>query len=303
MPVAVPASVPGALAALGAGVVDYAGLFPPAALDMATAVANHAAYRAADDAWLLGRFVVPVARLDEWRAAMAALPDGAARDGWRLSALLGADPAADCDVVRAFNAEAPWGAQVDVLEGRADTPDAIAALARMVPAGVTTYVELPHRDDPRDLVRALRVARLRAKLRTGGVVADAFPAPGEVVRFLRRCHEAAVPCKATAGLHHPLRGAYRLTYAADAPRAAMYGWVNVVAAAAAIADGHDDATAERLLLVDDPAALAIDDATLTLGDVTITRDALVTVRAAGMVAFGSCSFREPVDELQAIVAR
>jgi hypothetical protein len=300
---AVPATVPGALAALGAGVVDHAGLFPPAALDMATAVADHAAYRAADDAWLLGRFVVPVARLDEWRAAMAVLPDHAARDGWRLSALLGADPAADCDVVRAFNAEAPWGAQVDVLEGKAATPDAIAALARMVPAGVTCYVELPHRDDPRDLVRALRTARLRAKLRTGGIVADAFPTPGEIVRFLRRCHDAGVACKATAGLHHPLRGEYRLTYADDAARAPMYGWVNVVAAAAALADGHDDAVAERLLLVSDPDALTVDDEALTLAGVTIGRESLAAVRASGLIAFGSCSFREPVDELQAIVAR
>lgn len=298
-----PATGPGALAVLGAGVVDYAGLFPPAALDMATAVANHAAYRAADDAWMLGRFVVPVARLDEWRAAMHALPDDAARTGWRLSALLGADPAADCDVVRAFNADAPWGAQVDVLETKGATPATIAALARMVPSGVTCYVELPHRDDPRDLVRALRTARLRAKIRTGGVVADAFPTPHEIVRFLRRCHDAGVACKATAGLHHPLRGTYRLTYAPDAPQAPMYGWVNVVVATAAIADGHDDATAERLLTVDDPRALVIDDAHVSLAGVTITRDTLAHVRTNGMVAFGSCSFREPVDELQTIIAR
>ncbi|MCU0626869.1 MAG: hypothetical protein MUF21_10370, partial [Gemmatimonadaceae bacterium] len=62
-----------ALEALAAGVVDYAGLFPPASLDMPTAVANHAQYRASRDAWMLGRFVVPVSRLIEWRAAMATL--------------------------------------------------------------------------------------------------------------------------------------------------------------------------------------------------------------------------------------
>lgn len=297
-----PATLPGALTALGAGVVDYAGLFPPAALDMATAVANHARYRIAPDAWMLGRFVVPVARLGEWRAAMDALPAGAARDGWRLSALLGADAIAECDAVRAFNAEAPHGAQVDVLEGKAATPEAVAALARAVPAGVTCYVELPHRDDPRALVAAVREAGLRAKIRTGGVTADAFPSPAEIVRFLRRCHEAGVPCKATAGLHHPLRGEYRLTYAPDAARAPMYGWVNVVLTAAALADGADDAVLERLLLCDDPRALQVDDDAVTLAGVRIARDTLAAARAERLVAFGSCSFREPVDELLPLVA-
>lgn len=44
------------------GLIDYAGLFPPAALDMATAVRNYAAYRAGEYAWMLGRFVLPAAR-------------------------------------------------------------------------------------------------------------------------------------------------------------------------------------------------------------------------------------------------
>jgi hypothetical protein len=48
-----------------AGAIDYAGLFPPAALDMRTAIRNYASYRAGDDASLLGRFVAPAARLGE----------------------------------------------------------------------------------------------------------------------------------------------------------------------------------------------------------------------------------------------
>ena len=39
-----------ALRALLAGLVDYAGLFPPAGLDMSVAVHNYAAYRAGDEA-------------------------------------------------------------------------------------------------------------------------------------------------------------------------------------------------------------------------------------------------------------
>jgi hypothetical protein len=47
------------------GAIDYAGLFPPASLDMETAARNYAAYRQGEYAWMLGRFVVPAARRRE----------------------------------------------------------------------------------------------------------------------------------------------------------------------------------------------------------------------------------------------
>ena len=51
--------------ALFTGLIDYAGLFPPAALSMADAVHNYDAYRRGEYAWMLGRFVVPVAKMSE----------------------------------------------------------------------------------------------------------------------------------------------------------------------------------------------------------------------------------------------
>ena len=51
--------LPASATALLTGVVDYAGLFPPAALAMADAVAEYHAARADGHAWMLGRFVVP----------------------------------------------------------------------------------------------------------------------------------------------------------------------------------------------------------------------------------------------------
>lgn len=47
------------------GLIDYAGLFPPAALSMQDAVRNYARYREEEDAWALGRFVVPADRAHE----------------------------------------------------------------------------------------------------------------------------------------------------------------------------------------------------------------------------------------------
>jgi hypothetical protein len=53
------------LRALLEGLIDYAGLFPPAALSMQDAVRNYARYRDEEYAWALGRFIVPADRAHE----------------------------------------------------------------------------------------------------------------------------------------------------------------------------------------------------------------------------------------------
>ena len=297
-------AAPPALRTLVAGVVDYAGLFPPASLDMATAVVNYASYRASDDAWMLGRFVVPVAKLDEWHAAVAALPI-AHREAWngaRLSALLSGEFAREAEWIASFNADASFGVIIDVAEGRTGTADTVLATAAAMPDDVMLYCELPHSSDPVSLLHAVKSANVRAKIRTGGVTPDAFPTPDEIVRFLRRCVEVGVTAKATAGLHHPLRGEFRLTYAPDAVRGVMYGYLNVFLAAAAMSVGAGDAVARAILSETRRESFVVrDDAVVYAPDgvetVTLPHPSLAATRATGMVAFGSCSFREPVDEL------
>jgi len=82
--------------ALLAGLVDYAGLFPPAALPMDEAVAEYARWRRSPEAFMLGRFVAPAARLVELgRAADVRLPEPGTGEPWRLSGLLGGDTHGD----------------------------------------------------------------------------------------------------------------------------------------------------------------------------------------------------------------
>ena len=75
---------------LATGLVDYAGLFPPAQLGMTEAMRNYAAYLQGPHAWILGRFVVPVARLAEFDAISGELlPSGEGSAPWRIAALAG----------------------------------------------------------------------------------------------------------------------------------------------------------------------------------------------------------------------
>lgn len=289
-----------AVRALLAGIVDYAGLFPPAGLDMRSAVANYARYLASEDAWALGRFVVPAARLDELAAAREGLPlpgAAAAAAEWRVSAILGGAAAGDVERVRRFNREQMGRWIIDVVEAKLATVEEIAA-APVAPRGIELFVEVPVAEDPTALIGAIRDRGVKAKIRMGGVTPEAFPAPPAVARFMRQCHDLGVPFKATAGLHHPLRGSYALTYAPDAARAPMYGFLNVLLAAALV---ERDASEDEVLFAlqaDDPSSVRADSEALSIAGVELGAAESRRLRECTVQAFGSCSFREPMDELR-----
>lgn len=280
-----------------AGIVDYAGLFPPAAVGMATAVRNYAEYRADPASWMLGRFVLPVARLDEFTRAFSAITVRE-REPWRLSVLIGEDIAGGVEMVHGFNEAHDGRADADSIELRLTTAESIQSAARLARQFVA-YVEIPVDPDPAPLVAAIADAGLKAKIRTGGLTADAFPAPTAIVRFMRRCLDAGVAFKATAGLHHPLRAEYPLTYADDAPVAPMYGYLNVFLAAALLRELSDE-EAVALLQERDSHGIAVSAEEVRWRNHVISADAVTRVRNRFATSFGSCSFREPVDDLRAL---
>jgi hypothetical protein len=286
--------------------IDYAGLFPPAGLAMRPALENYAAYRAGPDAWALGRFVVPAARLDELESAAGGLLPAAPDDPWRLSVLLGSNPAGDVRRLGELNcrhAASGAGALVaDVVELKADSADAAETALAKLPRHLTAFVELPVARDPGPALAAIARHGAGAKVRTGGVTADAFPITADLLRFLRAAVSAGVPFKATAGLHHPIRAIYRLTYEPDSPSGTMYGFLNLFLAAAFLRQGMSDADAARLLEESDPASLQVDSSGGGVGwrGHRLDAEALVEARARGLGSFGSCSFEEPIGDLASL---
>jgi hypothetical protein len=286
--------------------IDYAGLFPPAGLAMRPALENYAAYRAGPDAWALGRFVVPAARLDELESAAGGLLPAGPDDPWRLSVLLGSNPAGDVRRLGELNcrhAASGAGALVaDVVELKADSADAAETELAKLPRHLTAFVELPVARDPGPALAAIARHGAGAKVRTGGVTADAFPITADLLRFLRAAVSAGVPFKATAGLHHPIRAIYRLTYEPDSPSGTMYGFLNLFLAAAFLRQGMSDADAARLLEESDPASLQVDSSGGGVGwrGHRLDAEALVEARARGLGSFGSCSFEEPIGDLASL---
>jgi hypothetical protein len=290
------ASVSPVLHALLDRVVDYAGLFPPAALSMHDAVAEYAAQRKSPDAWMLGRFVVPVTRLDELTNEAGPFSQ-AEQAPWCLSALVGTEPASDANLVRSFNATWRGRFAIDAVELRAASTEAIDSALPRFDGALERYVEIPLDDDPRPLLQAIRRHGGRAKARTGGVTRDAFPSTDALARFIVACADTDVPFKATAGLHHPLRGEQPLTYDDDAPRATMFGFIDLFAAAAFARAGATEREVALLLDERDASAFTFSEGTLQWRGRLLDASAVMSGRRNLAIAFGSCSFRDPVTDL------
>lgn len=292
-----------AVDALLAGLIDYAGLFPPAGEDMRQALENYESYLNGADRRALGRFIVPFSRLGELEeSGKDLMPRGKRAAPWRLSVLVPDDVRQAAEGIARFNRKhsstgKSGRAVIDVAELKASTTAAIAAQKRELPDSLTAYFEIPLAGDVTPLVKAIARAGARAKMRTGGVTPVAFPPSQQIIDFIVACYRGKVPFKATAGLHHPVRGERRLTYEPDSPAGYMYGFLNVFLAAALIYAGGTEATALAVLEETDPMAFVFEDSAISWRDARLRVDQLAKARAEFAIAFGSCSFREPVDEL------
>lgn len=278
------------------GLVDYAGLFPPAELPMEQAVRNYARYRTGDQREMLARFVVPAARLPEFVDEASRLDLPVQSQAWPLAVLAGAS---DADAIAAFNRNHILRWHIDTIEAKATTPEDVQRLAAAFP-GMTVYVELSLHNDLEKLIVAIADLHLRAKIRTGGTSPELFPPSSHVLRFLETCVQRQVAFKATAGLHHPLRGEYPLTYGPNAALGMMYGFLNVFLVAVLLHSGHEPGALLPLLEERDPSTITSDANGISWRDFHVSAAQVAQARARFAGSFGSCSFEEPVQDLAAL---
>lgn len=284
--------------ALLAEIIDYAGLFPPSQVSMAEAVLNYATYRNSNYNWMLGRFVLPAARLEEFLENTGDFVPRNPQNVWRLSVLAGEDVPGTIRLIDNFNARNSSRILCDTLELKAFTASEIENAVKALPDYLTAYFEIPVDKRLADLAAELAIRGQRAKIRTGGVTNDAFPTTAEIIRFVRTCLAANVPFKATAGLHHALRCFKPLTYEANAPMGTMHGFLNLFLAVGFARQGFKPSLLESLL--EDEFAESFE---LTDGAITWHRDYILTAAQIArmrqsIISFGSCSFDEPVADLQ-----
>lgn len=282
-------------------IIDYAGLFPPSQVSMADAVLNYATYRHSNYGWMLGRFILPAARLDEfYESALEFLPRANTGSPWRLSVLAGEDVQVTIRSMNEFNRKHSERVVCDVLEVKAATVSKIENTIASLPKAITPYFEVSTTARTFvDLIATLGIKKLRAKLRTGGTTREEFPPTRDIIRFVRTCMAANVPFKATAGLHHPIRCFKPLTYSPTAPHGTMHGFLNVLVMAAFARESFRVSLLEEIMEEEFEEVFEFTEAGISWrGSHLLTLSHLERLRSKGMKSFGSCSFDEPVADLR-----
>lgn len=312
------------------GAVDYAGLFPPASLSMNETVANFASYLSDPARCMLGRLVVPTARFHELKQAVESLePESVVSNSspWRISALVPASPTNEyedfhqaLEKIAEFNRLGSRGKTqallVDSIEIKVNSTAELNRLAESCPQSLDCYFEIDCQNDPAAMLEMLaRVRgsrapqngngesaknpqRLFAKIRTGSVIANQIPSIEQVSRFIAACARDFVPFKATAGLHHPIRNEYRLTYETNADCGTMHGFLNMfVATLFAYEYQLDEQNIANILHERVANNFHFEDDRIQWHHLTIGLDRIEVLRTLSIQSFGSCSFAEPTTEL------
>lgn len=317
-------SIRGSVRGFARDLVDFAGLFPPAELPLDAALARYLTHRTTDDAWMLARFLIPVARLD---ALVAWLDRENAHAGTPVHPLrLGILAGAATD-------EAEWGrvlvssfdAMAQVAERRdlriealeIKLPPSPPAFASATANGWDGWIRaaLDVRDArgfdiplyfeaglgenldewPGAVFDALARTGGRYKIRMGGVTAAQVPGIDAVAFAIERLCDLQLPWKATAGLHHPIRrwdptlGAW------------THGFVNLFGAALlAACHALRRTQIAEILAEQDPTAFVFGEEQFGWRTFTLSIAELDSLRTRFATSFGSCSFAEPCEDLRAL---
>ena len=136
------------------------------------------------------------------------------------------------------------------------------------------------------------------KLRCGGLAPADVPSLEQVAFVIEAARQARVPLKATAGLHHPLRGMDHTGTGKEA--VPMHGFLNVFGAAV-LGHARRLGAADLLPILEsrDPADFVFDDA-FSWQHHRASAEEVDVARGEAATSYGSCSFAEPLEDLEAL---
>ena len=281
-----------------ASVVDYAGLFPPAAVSMQEAVENFVSQGTNRHAFMQGSFVVPLVRLDDFAHTLSAVqslePFGRAPVSVLLSDV-SPDEVSELTRLRELHRELLVVGSVEI---RPMVASDIAPARKRLSDDLDCFFEIELTPGSSRCLAAVASVGAKAKVRTGGVTPELIPSPSQVASFIELCADLGLPFKATAGLHHPVRASYPLTYEEGSVCSTMHGFLNVLVASTLRFGGMVDESEMRDVLGEtDGSAFQITDETLRWRDRSFGIEQTARCRRSFFQSFGSCSFEEPVRDL------
>lgn len=309
------------------GLIDYAGLFPPAKLPLDEAYPNFVKYKNEKYEWILSKFICPALKLNELEVLLYEVPEQYEKV-YSLSILgkSGSDKdeffenlKSDLDVWKNFRQKNSTVTNSSALEIK--IPESIIAsgnaekvydliaqcsddVCEIIDESVRIAFEVTLFDDwkhnTRKAIEAIKKHNLNFnnsvfKLRTGGVTSDAFPEPEKIAFVIRELLDRNIPMKCTAGLHHPVR------HYNESVNTKMHGFFNIFGCGV-IAYTHNMSHFEMIKMLEDETASNFDfsDDYFEWNGYRITLDEIAAGREEFMLSFGSCSFDEPLEDLRSL---
>ncbi len=290
----------GALQSMLEGVIDYAGLFPPAKRPLTEAVDDYLGIVHGPDKWIVDRFACPAGKLADLAVELTEHPE----EPFVPVAVIGTIQPDhkhwkcgiehDAAEMTKFQRAVENHAEIQAYEIRVPDHGHLTQYLGDLKAfaNVDLFVELPWGSEMADSLSQLAESDSTfAKARTGG--AD-VPTSQDLAALIQQCVQLDLTFKLTAGLHHPLPGV-------DAQSGARtHGFLNVLTATTMALSGDlSRRELEELLEERSAKGFVFKRESMTWRGHKATLEDIENARTI-LVSFGSCSVEEPLEGLQQI---
>ncbi|MFI5144208.1 MAG: hypothetical protein ACHQJ4_01310 [Ignavibacteria bacterium] len=304
----------------GNKLIDYAGTFPPASLDLKTSFTNYLKYQDTPESWMLSRYVIPAKRLSEL-ASIIEREKIIPNKPLNFSVLGGKEVAISkffdglvADIEEILKFKTKFGDNIITETYEVLLPLELLVVPDMnklvdfftkvsvsffdsLDKNVSVFYEAAPGKELEILSKAISYFNMIGnfagyKIRTGGIEPSSFPPAEKIARSLSVCSENETPMKCTAGLHHPFRH-----YDASVGTR-MHGFINVFCAGIfAFNLDLNEHELTRMLLEEDPYKFKFSDNKISYEGFEVFEEEIAEAREKYILSFGSCSFEEPVEDL------
>ncbi len=301
------------------GLIDYAGLFPPASLPLDKAISEYIYYKKSEYSYIVSRFVVPVASVENLKSIYQEINGG----NISLSVIL---PEMEFAVksernisksIKDLDAILKENSFIEASSFEIKLPRNLSAenqekLLKQFQKIITKIKKLPDNSliffEPYVLgdnwktnidIACEVISQTREhsgfKLRTGGVTQDAFPHTDILAYAIKKCSDMKIKFKATAGLHHPLR------HFNPSVNTKMHGFFNVFIGFL-IAEKYNPSPEilKKLINTESATEFSFTDDFITYENFVISLKDIKNIKESFSLSYGSCSIDEPIDDLKTL---
>ena len=286
--------------------IDYAGLFPPAKLELESALKNYSKYIQCNDNWMMSQFIIPVHLLEEITAELMV---GFSKSNPLKLSILSGELSKEVEKLNQFQNLYSEKVYYSGLETRIQNRstfnqllDSILVIQLKYNFTLATFFELPPCENWVENMKSTNEAisqfnkinntNFGFKLRCGGVEAHMFPSADSIAETIISCINFEIPIKFTAGLHHPIR------HYNESLKTKMYGFFNIfIGGMLTKKYGFDSNKCVEILKDESLGNFKFSNDKLSWKEYSLNNFEIKHFRKNNFISFGSCSFNEPREDL------